>query len=344
MRQYIGIIRDHSGSMSRLTNQAMDDFNALVQEMRESFDLHSTIVTVVECGVGSRFSGFGAVEVPIPAQKLGNLLNISRYTANGSSTPLFDSVGKLITQLESNKRNDDMLYGIDNDYAFLVIAITDGEENASRLWYASNLKTEINRKQASDRWTFTFRVPRGYKNNLVNKLGIHEGNVVEWEVSEQGMQYSTAQTKSGIQSYSTMRSSGATSTDKFYVDVAAINKAVVQRNLIDISNAVTILTTGSVVEEIKPFFERVSRKFYTIGTCYYQLTKTETLQVSKRIIVRDNLTGKTYAGTDARHILGLPDNREVKIVPKNFGNYTVFVQSTSVNRKLMPNTQVVFYA
>jgi hypothetical protein len=50
-----------------------------------------------------------------------------------------------------------------------------------------------------------------------------------------------------------------------------------------------------------------------------------------------------YTGLDARDLLGLPEVGQVKIVPTNTTKYDVFVQSLSVNRKLMPNTQIIKY-
>ena len=82
---------------------------------------------------------------------------------------------------------------------------------------------------------------------------------------------------------------------------------------------------------------------YKIGDWYYKLTKTETLQDSKMIIVKDHKTGEFYTGQDARDLLGLPHVGSVKIVPGAINKYEVFVQSMSVNRNLMPNTTMLRY-
>jgi hypothetical protein len=64
----------------------------------------------------------------------------------------------------------------------------------------------------------------------------------------------------------------------------------------------------------------------------------------KQIIIRDKKTGAVYSGAEARNLLGLPHNGNVKIIPGNHGAYDVFVQSTSVNRKLPVGTQVIYWS
>ena len=57
-----------------------------------------------------------------------------------------------------------------------------------------------------------------------------------------------------------------------------------------------------------------------------------------RIWIR--VTGKIYSGNQARGLLNLPDE-EVKIVPGDFGEWNVYVQSTSVNRNVIPKQRVL---
>jgi ADP-heptose:LPS heptosyltransferase len=44
----------------------------------------------------------------------------------------------------------------DPNNAYLVIVISDGEENASKHWSASRLKERIDELQATNRWTFVY--------------------------------------------------------------------------------------------------------------------------------------------------------------------------------------------
>jgi hypothetical protein len=80
---------------------------------------------------------------------------------------------------------------------------------------------------------------------------------------------------------------------------------------------------------------------YIVGKGFYQLTKTETIQPQKQIAIREKKTGKVYWGNGARDLLGLPQGMEVRVAPNYNPEYDVFVQSTSVNRKLIKDTDVL---
>ena len=52
------------------------------------------------------------------------------------------------------------------------------------------------------------------------------------------------------------------------------------------------------------------------------------------------MTGRVFSGPAARQLLGLPC-AEATVKPGENPAYTVFVQSTSVNRKLVPGTKLL---
>jgi hypothetical protein len=83
---------------------------------------------------------------------------------------------------------------------------------------------------------------------------------------------------------------------------------------------------------------------YNIGKAFYELSKSETVQQSKQIAVLDSTTDRVYLGSNARSLIGLPIYGECKVKPATGDNakYKIFVQSTSVNRKLMPNTLLLY--
>jgi hypothetical protein len=80
---------------------------------------------------------------------------------------------------------------------------------------------------------------------------------------------------------------------------------------------------------------------YRTGSAFYELTKTESIQASKQLAVMDKRTfGGVYTGPQARQVLGLPDY-EIRVTPSQHPDYDIFVQSTSVNRKLVPSTRLL---
>jgi len=78
------------------------------------------------------------------------------------------------------------------------------------------------------------------------------------------------------------------------------------------------------------------------GRGFYEFTKTETIQHYKEVILVDDSTGDMFSGEEARRMIGLPEGSNARIKPVIPAGYTVFVQSTSVNRKLKTGTRFLY--
>ncbi len=334
MKNYVGISRDHSASMRPLVEAAVNDYNTTIDSIKEGSDKYDidTIVSVIKCGVGSSARNeFESINSSVNRLKD---LEKSSYIADGTGTPLLDSVGDLIEQLE--KVPD--AHG--NDVSFLVMVITDGNENYSCKWSGQALAEKIKKLQATDKWTFTFRVPKGSKYNLT-RLGIPEWNVLEWDTTNSGLREATVQTKAAVSSFYQQRSTGVRSTTKFYSDLAGLTTKTVKNTLEDITKETQFFTVKRT-SSIRDFIEHYTGS-YRLGTAFYQLNKPEKVQGNKLIAIRDRSTGKVYAGDAARDLMNLPRGGEIKLHPGKQGNFDVFVQSTSVNRKLLPQTEVLYW-
>lgn len=336
MKNYIGISRDHSGSMQGIARAAARDYNDNIAAVREAASANGqdTIVSVVKCGVGSgnvvRESVFSSINVLKPLQE-------SHYDANGSSTPLWDSVGELIEIME--KAPD----ASDPDVSFVVMAITDGQENSSRKWSARSLAQKMQALQATDRWTFVFRVPRGGARVLEN-LGIPRGNILEWDQTERGVEVATKATREAVTKFYVDRSMGLKSSKGFYTtDLTGVSAKTIASKLVDISRDVQFWTVNQDAQ-IRPFVEQKIGRAMKKGAAFYQLMKREDeVQDYKVICIRDKKSGAVYTGVEARNLLGLPHTGTVKVAPGNHGAYDIFIQSTSVNRRLVAGTQLMYW-
>lgn len=387
LKNYIGISRDHSGSMSSIARAAARDYNSNISVIRDNSNKTNieTLVSVVECGYGNTSN----VRRDLVNESVTSLRPIGEYdySARGNGTPLFDSVGELIEIFEAVQKSAPKQTSVDpytamgreelrqafrdagisygklnnegmrqtlrktlgvpaqtaDDVSFLVMAVTDGGENASRKWNARSIAAKIAELQATDRWTFVFRVPRGGKSELV-RMGIPAGNILEWDQTESGVRAATVATEAAFTEYYSGRSRGLTATKGFYqTDMSGVSKATVKAKLVDISAQVQFFNITSP-EQIRPFVESRTRGSMVKGGAFYQLTKKEDeVQDYKQIAIRDKKSGKVYSGVEARNILGLPFNGTVKVAPGNHGAYDIFIQSTSVNRKLMPGTQLLYW-
>lgn len=337
---YVGISRDHSGSMRSIARAAARDYNDNIAAIRDSSleNNQDTIVSVVECGYG-RTSSVRRVIVNSNVTQL-QPIDEFEYVADGSGTPLFDSVGELIEMFEKVPDVDDP------NVSFLVMVVTDGAENASRKYNARSIAAKIRELQNSDRWTFVFRVPRGYARTLT-RLGIHEGNILEWDQTERGVQQASARTREAFTEYMTARATGVRSTQKFYADLSNVSSKDVAAVLEDVSSEILIFPVGPKDNgaEIRPFIEaRLGGKPMLKGAGFYQLTKTEpTVQDNKKILIRDKTTSAVYFGSAARQMLGLPTYGNVRLAPGAHGNFDIFIQSTSVNRKLNTGTSLIYW-
>jgi hypothetical protein len=337
LKNYIGMSRDHSGSMRNIARAAARDYNDNIAAIREASvsNGQDTIVSVVKCGVGrtgtvERESVFSSVQV------LKDLAE-SAYDTDGASTPLWDSVGDLIEQFECAPDVNEP--GV----SFLIMAITDGQENSSRKYNARTLAQKMNQLQATDRWSFVFRVPRGGRYQLEN-LGIPSGNILEWDQTERGVQVASAANLKAFTNFYESRSKGLTSTRGFYTtDLTGVSAKTIASKLIDISGDVKFWNVDSDAQ-IRPFVEGKLGKAMKKGGAFYQLMKKEDeVQDYKVICIRDKKSGAVYTGVEARNVLGLPHHGTVKVAPGNHGGYDIFIQSTSVNRRLVKGTQLMYW-
>lgn len=326
-KNYVGFANDHSSSMGGLKTAAIRDYNNTIAAItgaanREVLD---TIVSVV---------GFsGSVERQIVNSNPHVLKPMARWRTGGM-TALYDAIGELITLFKSMPDADNP------NVSFLVLATTDGDENSSRAWSASTLAREIQRLQATGRWTFVLRVPEGEKHR-VSGLGIPAGNIQEWNTTAAGMEKSTAATTAAFDQFYKTRAAGKSNSSVFYADATAVDTS----KLLDVSGKVKLYVVEAWENgnQIRDFILR-RRTRYLKGAAFYQLTKTEArVGPNKMLAVRDRTTGAIFAGKEARTMLGLSSVDNIRLHPGNHGNYDLFIQSESVNRKLVAGTGVLYW-
>lgn len=333
MKTYLSIIRDHSGSMSSLRNPAMNDYNSLVLATQRAASANNieTVASVYECD-GATPQDRRRVEHLTP---IGSLKQLSEYRANGG-TPLFKTVMQSIQDLRNvpDANNPEV--------TFLVMATTDGHDTERG---ADQLMQMIRELQATDRWTFVFRVPRGYARELI-KLGIEPGNILEWDQTSRGVQAASQANDQALDDFYQARTIGQKSTRTFYTSVANITEADVKK-LGDISSEVQLFPVSTKEEggQIRDFVEnRLNGSAMLKGAAFYQLVKTEDkIQDYKLIAIRDKESGQIFCGPEARDLIGLPRIGDARVRPDTTGKWQVFVQSTSVNRKVNGGTQIMYW-
>jgi len=344
LKIYTGISLDHSGSMCGVATSAMNDYNTIVESLREGAKSNQvdSVLSVVQCGIQDDIYRGGRTvnRFSVQNSSIAAVQHLSDYPATGSETPLFDSVMMLI---DAFKRVPD--YN-DKDVSFLLMIITDGGNNAGKV-NGYTLSEEIKQLQSTDRWTITFRVPHGQKAKLVH-LGIPADNILEFDAGDRkAWAASTVTTQSAVSNLYRAKSAGIHATRSFYqtADTSNLSQKEVRSELSNISKKVKIIrvTQADDAKQISHFVEEKTGAKYVLGSAFYQLTKKEKLQAQKSIIVWDKLSGEYYTGAEARSLLNLAATGEIKIAPGDTPQFEVFVQSGSVNRKLVAGTKVVIY-
>jgi hypothetical protein len=342
-KSYIGLACDHSGSMRGLAKKAADDLNGLILAIADAGRNHDidSVVSVVKFGVIPKTQGYfgtrSGCERFVTLSSVNALRRVEDYEAEGS-TPLFDAVGMLIEQFEKLPDAND------KGVAFMITALTDGEENSSSSWNATSLMHKITKLQATGKWSFLFRVPRGYEGRLSREFHIPPGNIQVWDQTPEGFAKSTTETAAGFERYYGGFKTGTYATESFFTDLTKVTTADAERHLDEISTKVIIWEADIDGEMIQPFCERKTRKPYMKGHAYYELGKREKVQLNKKVLIEHLHSGKVYTGPEARKMVGLDGaSGTASVKPGSHGEWRVYVQSTSINRKLPLNTHVAYW-
>lgn len=241
---------------------------------------------------------------------------------------------------QEDLKTTSQLYG---DHAFLTFVITDGEENWTHRnysWRASDMKSEL--MNAGVNWTVGFLVPNQSGVRYMEQLGALRDAVAIWDTSSaQGFIDVGAKIRKATDTFFDNRSRNIRGTRGiFSTGIDAVNTITVKQNLTPLDPKTYDIKYVHSTTRIDDFFNDVGLTFRK-GAGYYQLTKTEDIQKQKDVIVVDKKTNKAYGGPEARHLIGLPDDRTVHVRPDRNPLYDIFVQSTSFNRKLLPNTRLL---
>ncbi len=246
----------------------------------------------------------------------------------GGNTALIDATLKSLDDLAETPER----YG---QHAFLVFVLTDGEENRS-MHRPHHLSLRLG--SLPDNWTVGVLVPNAKGVHEAKQFGFSRDNISVWDTTSAAGVHEVGETiLRATESFMQDRSRGVRTRSLFSTGVDAVNAATVRGTLEPLRPKDYTLLPVSWTSDIKSFVESRGLAPYVPGTAFYQLSKREEIQPGKKIAVREKATKLVYTGPEARQLLGLPDVH-VKVTPTDNPDYEIFVQSTSVNRKLVPGT------
>lgn len=325
---HVAIVTDASYSMSglestvrKVLDEQIKNLNSLSQEHNQE-----TRVSVYRFGEET-------IECLIFDMDVARLpSSASLYSVLRENTALVDAFLKSQDDLETTST----LYG---DHAFLTFVLTDGQENRSK-----NPKSKMRDRifAAPENWSVGFLVPDRAGVGEMERLGVLADSVAIWDVtSSKGLIEAGRKMNDATSNFFVGRASGVRGTRSvFSTGLDAVNKRSVVQNLAPLKPSEFTLLTSLGTAQIRDFVQD-SLGHYDRGNAYYKLVKKETIQPTKQIVVVEKATGKAYTGQNARHLIGLPDGRYVDVRPDHNPAYDIYVQSTSVNRKVSPNDKVL---
>lgn len=329
MKNIFAIINlDVSSSMRGLKSAGQKTYDEMVDSLLSQSDSETNIFVGL-----TTFAGKAEYEVPLSRNKAS--LRYS-YNPNGGSTAIFDGVKKAVEVLGNGPGG--------SEDSFLVITITDGEDNNS-FTSPAQFRKLMKDKEDLGNWTFTFNLPKGKKDAFVRLSGVPQENCREWEQTTVGLEETSYANVRAISNYASFVKSagpGGQSVRSFYADTAGIDSGVLKDNLGKVNNQFKKLPVAPNYEgtQIRDF---VNNKGYNYkkGNGFYELSKKELVQEYKQIVIEDR-NGDLYTGNAARTMIGVPTSGNIKLSPEDYPAVKVFVQSTAPNRSVKGGTTLLW--
>ncbi|MFF8828877.1 vWA domain-containing protein [Streptomyces sp. NPDC015131] len=334
---HVALVLDASSSMSHLSGKVVEVADQQIAYLaRRSQELdQETRVTV--------YVFAEQVECVIYDKDVLRMPSLKQLYRVGGMTALLAATLKSQRELAQTAQ----LYG---DHSFLTFVLTDGQENASHRSADAPSRDPRQLVEAvarmmetqEDNWTLAVLVPDQMGKREAMQCGFPKDNIAIWDAtSTQGLEEAGQVIQQATEKFMVGRTQGIRgSRAVFSMGADAVNKDTIEAaGLTPVDAAEYQLLTVDRAAAIRDWVVEGGHTYRT-GAAFYQLSKSEKIQARKRIAVLEKKTDRVYAGPEARALLGLPDV-EVRVKPDHNDDFTIFVQSTSVNRKLVPQTRLL---
>lgn len=318
---HIALVLDASVSMVRHQHTVPKVADTLIKELAE----HSKLVDQETRVSVYTFSDYQYIDCLIYDKDVLRLPSIAGLYKIIGNTALCSATLRAIDDLAMTPEK----YG---DHSYLIDIITDGQENVSLAADLNKLPTVL--RNLKENWTLAAFVPDAQGVHYAKKFGFPAGNITTWDTtSGSGFTEVGEVIRQSTYTYMDNRAHGVRGSRNLFNMTPANPK--------DIKKSLTPMTPGSyVIEPVKldmriDDFTKGVVGSYTPGRTYYEMTKRENIQGYKGIAILVEADKKLYVGDAARDLVGIPKGTDVRVGPGDHPGYKVFVQSTSMNRKLL---------
>ncbi|GAA4557194.1 vWA domain-containing protein [Streptomyces collinus] len=334
---HVALVLDASSSMSHLSHKVVDVADQQIAYLaRRSKELdQETRVTV--------YVFADKVQCVIYDKDVLRMPSLKQLYRTGGMTALLAAALKSQHELAQTAQ----LYG---DHSFLTFVLTDGQENASHRCPDSPATDPRELVQAvarmietqQDNWTLAVLVPDQMGKREAMQCGFPKDNIAIWDAtSTQGLEEAGQVIRQATENFMMGRTQGIRgSRAVFSTGAEAVNQDTIKAaGLTPVDPSKYQLIPVARNAAIREWVTECGHTYRT-GAAFYQLSKSEKIQAQKQIAVLEKKTDRVYTGPEARSLLGLPD-AEARVKPDHNDDFTIFVQSTSVNRKLVANTRLL---
>ncbi len=150
MTTHICLVLDRSGSMQSIRDDALGSVNGYIMAAKQDRALQAAKFSLLT------FSSEGIVMVrsDVAMEAVSPITNNEYHCAGW--TPLYDAIGRGIGWLDNAYEDDVKLKVADNaNTKFILVVMTDGQENASKEFSFDKIKALIDMKQ-KDGWLIVF--------------------------------------------------------------------------------------------------------------------------------------------------------------------------------------------
>lgn len=202
LKTQIAIVLDRSGSMSACRKEAVDAFNEQVATIRKNSKKMDTRVSLFTFSTTPDEPTFFDVAV-------SNLreLTMDDYVPSGM-TAMFDAVAKAVDKLIGLKES--------KDTAYLMVIISDGQENNSHEITREAIAAKIKALQDGKHWTFTYLGANQDLADISKHLGIPMGNTMAFVGTAAGYSGAAVSMVGATAAYLCARGTGLSSSSTFY--------------------------------------------------------------------------------------------------------------------------------
>lgn len=223
------------------------------------------------------------------------------------------------------------------EHAFLVYVITDGMENQSAM-SVRQFKSRLELAGTSDNITVAVFVPDMRAKHESQYFGFPVQNIAVWDIHDsRGIEEVGATIRRATDTFMQNRASGVRRTTSLFTQT--VDTTEIKNKLVPVTPGSYQLLDVIVDSRADEFMMAHAGGKFVVGAVYYPLTKSEKVQGHKNIGIM-TADGQLYMGRGARQMIGLPET-DTRVRPGDHKDYTIYVQSTAPNRKLLAGTRAV---